>query len=132
MPSRIKSEIRGPGLCGPMARAEYRALRRDDRLTLEREPTNRADENAVIAMTSLRQPCGYVAKEHAAIIAPEMDRGVTWRAVVTSQAHAMRCPQIVLHRDDVQAERVAERGRTAQQRFAEFQETLHFPRSRRV
>lgn len=118
--NRINSEVRGPGLFGPMARVEYRALESGQHLILERERDNRADENAVIVMTALRQPCGYVAKEHAKIIAPEMDSGIAWRAKVLSRGHAMRCPQILLMKDYRTEVNVVNHSRSVEQRFRDY------------
>jgi len=93
---RIESEIKGPGLIGPMARIEYRALEPGQLLILTREPGNAADSNAVIAKTLLLQPCGYVARGQAKIIAPEMDAGKVWLCKVTKASSAFVCPQVVL------------------------------------
>lgn len=118
--NRINSEVRGPGLFGPMARVEYRALESGQQLFLERERDNRADENAVIVLTTLRQPCGYVAKEHAKIIAPEMDSGIAWRAKVLSRGHAMRCPQILLMKDYQTEATVVDRQRSVRRQFQDY------------
>lgn len=93
---RIESEIKGPGLISPAARLEYRALVPDQLLILTREPTNTVDPNAVVAKTLLLQPCGYVARAQAMVIAPEMDAGTVWLCKVTKKGSAFQCPQVVL------------------------------------
>lgn len=94
----IASEIRGPGLLGQHAVQEYRALERGEPLVLTREPHNPIDPNAVIARTVMLVPCGYVAKEHAALIAREMDLGNVWVAKVTAPRNAITKPQVTLMR----------------------------------
>lgn len=92
----IASELRGPGLISLVAKQEYKALTVGQPLVLTREPMNHVDPNAVIAKTAMLQPVAYVAKEHAAMIAPHMDRGRTWIAVVTAKANAFLKPQVSL------------------------------------
>lgn len=99
MNTNIHSEIRGPGLISEAARLEYRALSVGQPLLLTREPTNPVDGNAIIIKTVIGQPCGYLAREHAKIIAPELDRGVLWLAKVTAPKSAMRCPQVLLWKE---------------------------------
>jgi len=99
MRGRIESEIRGAGLLGPHASAEYHALVPFQPLVLTREPSNRADCNAVIARTLLLVPCGYIAKEHAAVIAPQMDAGVLWLALVKSVPRPMHYAEASLWMD---------------------------------
>jgi hypothetical protein len=105
MTQTVHSEIRGPGLLSRAAVLEYRALRAGQPLVLTRDPTNRADPWAIVALTGLLQPTGYVAREHAAVVAPEMDAGVLWLAQVTSRADAFSYPKIVLEKDTPQARR---------------------------
>lgn len=92
----IESECRGCGLLGQSAVQEYRALCAGQPLFLVREPSNPVDSNAIILKTVLLQPCGYVAKEHALIIAPQLDRGVLWFATCTEPKGAFKYPQITL------------------------------------
>jgi hypothetical protein len=94
----LSSEIRGPGLISPMARVEYRALTAGQPVTLRREPDNAKDGNAIVVETFLRQPCGYLARQQAAILAPLLDAGERWEGEVTAGAHAFRCPQVLLRR----------------------------------
>jgi len=93
---KIVSQIKGPGLFSQMARLEYRALLPGQPIILQRQPGNIADKNAVVALTAFLQPCGYIAKEQAAIIAPDMDRGILWLCKVIHQATAMHCPRVIL------------------------------------
>lgn len=100
----FRTELRGPGLLGPNATLEYRALRVDQPLILQREPTNEHDANAVIAITVLAQPVAYVAKEHAAIISPRMAQGQIFTCTVTDVGRVFRYPQVsiahLLRQDD--------------------------------
>jgi hypothetical protein len=105
MSHRIKSEIRGAGLLGPIAVLEYRALVPNQPLILTREPTNRVDGNAVIVKTVLGQPCGYLAKEDAAVVSPAMARGVIWLAKVVHPPFARHWAACLLWQ-----ERGSERG----------------------
>lgn len=97
--NRIESEIRGPGLLGPHAPLEYRALVAGQPLILVRDPANGHDANAIIVKTLYSVPCGYLAKEHAAIVAPDMDAGTVWLAKVTQPKNAFKRPQIVVWKE---------------------------------
>ena len=101
---RIETEVRGPGLLSPMARVEYRALATGQPLVLVRERDNPVDPNAIIASTALLQPCGYIAKEAAAIVAPELDAGIIWLAKVLAPAKAMHYPRVVLWKEPLRAQ----------------------------
>lgn len=90
----FRTELRGPGLLGPNATLEYRALRVNQPLILQREPTNEKDANAVIAITVLAQPVAYVAKECAAIISPLMSQGKIFTCTVRAVGRAFRYPQV--------------------------------------
>lgn len=103
--NRISSEIRGAGLLGPMATLEYRALVANQPLILTQEPLNRVDSNAVIVKTVIGQPCGYLAKEDAAVISPAMANGVIWLAKVVQPARARHWATCLLWQ-----ERGSERG----------------------
>lgn len=94
--NRINSEIRGAGLLGPIATLEYRALVPNQPLILTREPTNQKDPNAVIVKTVIGQPCGYLAREDAAVVSPSMARGVIWLAKVTASPVARQWAQCLL------------------------------------
>lgn len=96
--SKISSVIKGPGLLGEPARHEYRSLFHWQPLVLQREPSNRVDPNAVIAMTARLRPCGYVSKAAAALIAPDLDAGILWLCRVTHPATAFSNPKIILWR----------------------------------
>lgn len=99
MTHRINSEIRGAGLLGPVATLEYRALSPNQPLILTREPTNQKDPNAIIIKTVIGQPCGYLAKEDAAVVSPQMDAGILWLAKVTAGPFARRWAQCLLWRE---------------------------------
>lgn len=96
--NKIQSKIVGPGLISPVARLEYRALTVGAPITLRREPDNPVDPNAIIALTFLDQPCGYIPKKDAAYIAPQMDAGVRWDGKVTAKQCAMHPPLVLLRR----------------------------------
>jgi hypothetical protein len=97
--TRIDSEVRGPGLISMAARLEYRALAPGQPLILQREPQNQVDKNAIVALTVMLQPCGYVARQEAAIVAPSLDLGVLWLCKVTAKGYAFQSPKIVLWRE---------------------------------
>jgi hypothetical protein len=97
--NKINTEIRGAGLISPMALVEYRALSPGQPLVLVRERDNPVDANAIIASTALLQPCGYIAKEAAKFVAPELDAGIVWLAKVTATGRAFRYPQVVLWKE---------------------------------
>jgi len=60
-------------------------LQAGTRLTLEREPGNPHDENAIrVVEPESGEFIGYVAKENAAEIAPLMDSGTAFEATVDS------------------------------------------------
>jgi hypothetical protein len=94
----VASQIKGPGLFGQGSRLEYRLLVRGQPIVLQREPSNEHDPNAVVAMTVMLQRCGYIARQQAAIIAPDLDAGVLWLCKVTRAANAMHCPEVLLWR----------------------------------
>jgi len=58
-------------------------LRPNDRLTLERQPDNPQDPNAIAVLYGNLQ-LGYIRAEHAVHLAPNLDAGVTYRSHVTS------------------------------------------------
>lgn len=78
----IVSECRAPGLFGAAGRRNARAVMQNQPLLLIREPANPVDANAVICATLLGEPIGYVAREHAARLAPQLDAGHLWCAKV--------------------------------------------------
>lgn len=96
----MRGEVRGPGLISPVATLEYRSLVPGQRLMLVRERDNPVDPNAIILATEpLGQPVGYLAKEVAARIAADVDRGVPWRCAVTEAPNAFRKPQVKLWKE---------------------------------
>jgi hypothetical protein len=98
----IRSVIRGASLFN-RGRAVLRSLTPNQPLLLVREPTNPVDPNAVIVRTLMGEESGYVAREHAARIAPDMDRGIMWMAKVLGR------PRILLWRDPPRAREVEEK-----------------------
>ncbi len=58
-------------------------FREGDRLTLRREPENRADSNAVAVLTEDGTRCGYLPRGVAANLAPALDSGLEAESVVT-------------------------------------------------
>ena len=69
---------------GNKGRRAYFALTPGQPLLLSREPDNPIDTNAIRAATLFGEPVGYVAREDAKIIAPQMDNGVLWLGKVTA------------------------------------------------
>lgn len=95
----VLSEVRGPGLLGPHAVVEYRALEPDQVLLLIRERDNERDANAIIATTELGVPVGYIARQDAAWLAAEIDQGVPWRCRVIQKGFYGRWPQVELKKE---------------------------------
>ena len=54
-------------------------------LVLMREPANPADTNAIICCDIDGISIGYVARTAAAVVAPDMDRGLHWRGKITGR-----------------------------------------------
>jgi hypothetical protein len=96
----LHSAIRGAGLFGRAGRRANASLRPAQPLLLQRETDNRADPNAIIVMTLLGEPAGYVAREDAAVVAPQLDRGILWLARVRG-----RRPWLLLYRDEEEQQR---------------------------
>lgn len=71
------AELRGASFFGRHAviRA-YIEAQPGQPMLLSREPTNPADTNAIIVSDLNSLPCGYVAREVAARVAPLMDQGL--------------------------------------------------------
>lgn len=95
---RINTEMRGPKLFGPKGYMLFLSTHPGQPLVLTREPTNPVDANAVICCDVNGVSMGYVARAAAAIVAPDMDRGLYWRAKVTGTPR--RAVAIVLWRDE--------------------------------
>ena len=57
-------------------------------LTLLREPGNEHDENAIAVLTAAGTQAGWVPREVAAEIAPALDAGAAWSAVVLRERRA--------------------------------------------
>jgi single-stranded-DNA-specific exonuclease len=69
------------------ARFQDEVLRSDDvcpgaALTLRREPANEHDPNAIAVLTAAGAQAGWVPREVAAAVAPALDAGDRWAAVV--------------------------------------------------
>ena len=83
MAHSIRSEMRGPLLISLQACELYIKATPGQPLILRRQPQNPVDKNALICCDMAGQPMGYVAKEDAAMVSPEIDRGYMWRGRVT-------------------------------------------------
>jgi hypothetical protein len=96
---RITTKMKGPNLFGPRAKKLFRETQPGQPLILLREPENPVDTNAIICCDMHGVSIGYVARTAAALVAPEMDKGLRWRAKVTGrpQGHSVT---IVLWRDE--------------------------------
>jgi HIRAN domain len=79
---QMRAQIRGASFFGRRALEHSRDLQYGEPLILMREPTNKADRNAIKVLEILGKPIGYVAREVAADVAPRMDRGEFWLADV--------------------------------------------------
>ena len=77
--------LRGTSFRGIEAQAIAKQLIEGQELVLQREPSNAFDENAIAVVDPETQVMiGYVAKEVAADIAPEMDDGTEFTCRVDS------------------------------------------------
>jgi HIRAN domain len=106
---RIKSEIRGAAFI-PRALKPYKALTVNQPLLLTREPENRADKNAIVASTLFNEPVGYVAREDAAIVSPQIADGIMWLAKVTGPPR--RCCKALLWSEESKEVEVIHKKRT--------------------
>ena len=70
------------GVLGSDAAAPGRAL------VLRREPDNAHDPNAIAVATAAGEPLGYVPREPAAELAPELDESRPWSAMVLREQRA--------------------------------------------
>ena len=57
-------------------------------LTLRREPANEHDPNAIVVLAASGAQAGWVPREVAAQIAPALDAGRSWAAVVLRERRA--------------------------------------------
>jgi hypothetical protein len=57
-------------------------------LQLRRDPANEHDPNAVAVLTGEGAPLGFVPREVAATLAPQLDDGAAWSAVVLRERRA--------------------------------------------
>lgn len=83
MGQSIRSEMRGPLLISMNACELYIQATPGQPLILRRQPQNPVDYNALICCDMAGQPMGYVAREDAARVSPEIDQGYMWRGKVT-------------------------------------------------
>lgn len=77
----IQSEIRGAHFRGEEAKNICALMSKGEAVALEREPENQYDPFAIKAMTGNGIHIGYIAKEDAAAIAPQLDEGSLARCV---------------------------------------------------
>jgi HIRAN domain len=98
---RINTKLRGPGLFGPLAMRLFRKTMPGHPLFLMREPANPADTNAIICCDVDGISIGYVARTAAAVVAPDMDRGLHWRGKITGRpSRVTKSVTITLWRDE--------------------------------
>ena len=81
---RIYSVARGARWRSPAALRTLRSLAPGQPLVLVPEPRNPVDRHAIVLTTVTGAECGWVAKEHAAIVSPRMARGELWLCRVRS------------------------------------------------
>lgn len=91
-PELTAAGLRVAGVAGA-ARHHAEALRSDAvapgrKLTLRREPGNVHDGNAIVVGTEAGEQLGYVPRELAAELAPELDAARPWAAVVLREQRA--------------------------------------------
>jgi HIRAN domain len=77
------------GAIGPRAKQERRAPPQPGQpLTLRRDADNPHDPNAIAVHADEVEQIGWVPRELAAQVAPELDAGETWSAVVLREQRA--------------------------------------------
>jgi hypothetical protein len=89
-----RAEVRGAFYHGWIPRLFMNALSVGDRLLLHREPSNPYDRNAIKVTNLMGGDVGYVAREVAALVAPDMDAGGNWYAAVV-RARSFRKRHVV-------------------------------------
>jgi len=87
--TEVTAHLRGVNFRPTVAKEVVLALNVGDKLSLEREPSNKFDENAIRVLHPDEEAedsrfLGYVAKEVAVVIAPLMDEGTEYSAEVYS------------------------------------------------
>ena len=83
-------------------------------LTLRRDPANEHDPNAIAVLTTAGAQAGWVPREVAAEVAPSLDAGERWAAVVLRERRASpRAPRDGLTMLLAPAEAIALRERSA-------------------
>ena len=99
--SRINTLNCAVQICLTLAMRLFKSATPGQPLVLAREPSNPVDTNAVICCDIDGISFGYVARTAAAVIAPDMDRGLRWRAKVTGRPSLVtKSVTITLWRDE--------------------------------
>ena len=102
--TNILAPLRGANFREPEEKDAVSALSVGDPLTLEREPTNQYDENAIMILNADGTlHLGYVGREFAEDIAPLMDAGHTVECKVDHFAGAL-APVVMIEVSEVPAE----------------------------
>jgi hypothetical protein len=96
----LQAEIRGHFFLGYSAKREYHSLCAGQPLILIREPHNHYDRNAILVASLCGVRCGYVAREVAARVAPEIDAGARWLAKVYSEATKKKKAMALLWKEE--------------------------------
>ena len=73
--------IRGMHFRGEAAKQYAEAMQSGDKLSVEREPENKFDTNAIKVVTPHGMHLGYIGKEYAAWIAGWIDEGVVYECI---------------------------------------------------
>ncbi len=89
-----------PNADGGSRRKILRGCRRFESFLLVREPGNVFDPNAIMIFTSRDQMLGYLPRAKAAKIAPQMDQGKVWLALLLSVGGTAQHPatRLLLYR----------------------------------
>lgn len=82
MPNSYHAQLVGVNFRPGEAKEIVKALIVGDPLTLEREPFNEHDENAIKVMYASTNFLGYIERGVAAILAPQLDNGISFTATV--------------------------------------------------
>jgi HIRAN domain-containing protein len=84
----VVASVAGAARHHAQALADEDAVAPGRALTLRRDPGNEHDPNAIAVVTQRDEALGFVPRELAAELAPQLDRGIPWSAVVLREQRA--------------------------------------------
>lgn len=106
------SECRGAGLFGNLGIIAAMELVAGQPLIMERQDGNPKDRNAIALYTMYHEPVGYVAREHARLLSPQLDAGHLWLCKVVKPRVRGVWARILLWRDEGVTDEVSRKKRS--------------------